>query len=159
MIFIFSILFSHETKGRSAAGWFVGLESCVWWLANSHLLLLLALILHELRLHLLQSDLLLLLFVQVGHWLEATSANTSDTSSVSPHSPKSARHGRFCPTSGWIDIDGATDVLSGFSYRLLLRPQIDQVDELSALDPGIVRVLVLWNVSLRCFSWFILNDT
>ena len=108
---IFSILFSHETKGRSAARWFVGLDSCVWWLANSHLLLLLALILHELRLHLLQSDLLLLLFVQVGHWLEATSTNTSHASTVS-HGPESARHGRFGPTSGWIDIDSATVVLS-----------------------------------------------
>ena len=158
MNFVFSFLFSHETKGRRAAWWFVGLESCVWWLANSHLLLLLALILHELCLHLLQSDLLLLLFVQVGHWLEATSANTSDISTVS-HSPKSARHGRFGPTSGWIDIDSSTVVLRGFSYRFLLRPQIDKVDKLSALDPGIVRVLVLWDVSLRCFSWFILNDT
>ena len=108
--------------------------------------------------HLLQSNLLLLLFVQVSHWLETTSANTSHTSTVS-HSPKSARHGRFGPTSGWIDIDSASVVLSGFSCRFLLRPQIDQVDELSALDPGIVRVFVLWNVSLRCFSWFIFNDT
>ena len=80
-----SILFySHESKGRCTSCRLVSLSS---WLANAHLWLLLALILHKLRLHLLHPDLLLLLLVQVSHRLEAAATGRRG------HGAKGTGHG------------------------------------------------------------------
>ena len=147
------ISFSHKTKGRRACTWLVCLSS--WCISDSHLRLL-ALTLHQLRLHLLQPDLLLLLFIQVGHWLKAATASGTCTT----HSPESSRHGRLGPTSGWVDIDTATFILiCCFRCWVFFRTQIYQVNELGTLDPGIVSVLVLRHVSLRSFSRFLLRDS
>ena len=114
------------------------------------MLLLLALGLHKLRLHLLHPDLLLLLLVQVGHWLEAAAAGPCG------HGAEGTWHGRLGLNGGWIDIDSVRFGLICIRCRILLCPQIDQVDELGAFDPGIVGVLVFWNISLR-FCWFFLR--
>ena len=80
----------------------------------------------ELRLHLLQAQLLLLLLVQVRHGLEGARLRLVG-----------------------LDDEGR---LLGLRRARALHAEADQVDELGALDPGVVCILVLRHVPRRLGS-------
>lgn len=88
----------------------------------------------ELGLHLLETQLLLLLLAQVSHWLEAYLA---DTRLLLLHHLLRHDWGRR------FDINGTPFSLRSFS---LFRAEADQVNELGTLDPGIVGILILGDI-------------